>query len=150
MIIAACLALLVGFFTYLFFPIVQLYRRIEEAAHWESVEAMVLDSRVYRAPGFFSRFINTTVLFYYQYEVDGRKFGSRSVSLFKDDNAQCRRFVSSVKSGAKTPVYYDKEKPHLSCALKPESHSVGMIIFRRLIIFLGALFVGLIIMSGAL
>lgn len=150
MIIAACLIAIIGLFLYLFFPILKLYRRIDEASRWKKTSAKVLDARVIRNKGLFSRFINPKTFFYCQFTVNGRRFGSSSVSLFNGESAQSRSKVNALKAGDEVPLFYDPESPHINCTLAPEEHSTGMMVFSRLILFIAALLVALTIVKGAL
>lgn len=150
MIITICLIFLVGLFIYLFLPIIFLYRKIEDASSWKEVTGEVFDARVIRKNGLLARFINPQVFFYAQFDLDGRRFGTNNISLFKSERAQCRSFVSSMKRGQPVTIYYDPKMPHENCVLKPEDHATGMLVFKNLILFLVVLLVSLMLIEGAL
>lgn len=150
MIVAICLIFLVGFFIYLFLPIIFLYKKIDDASSWKEISGNVLDARVVRKNGIFARFINPQVFFYAQFKIDGRRFGTNNISLFGSERAQCRSFVSSIKKDEPITIYYNPDRPHENCALKPADHATGMIVFKNLLLFLVVLLVSLMLIEGTL
>lgn len=136
MILTVATMTLIGLFIYLFTPLIGLYKRLDDAQSWKKTEADVLDARVLRNSGWISRFINPKAYFYARFEVDGRKYGTTSISLHKANNAQDRAFVNGIERGSKIDIYHDPQKPHINCALNPEDHSTSVLVIKKLMAFL--------------
>lgn len=150
MIILGCLAFFMGLFLYLFVPVIRLYKRIEDASQWAETKAIVVDARIYRNKGFLSKFFNSKTYFYCQFKVDGKKFGSSNIGLFPIENAQYRGFISAIKAGSEIPVYFDKTRPHINCAIKPEDHATSVLVLKKLMVFLFFIVSTLFVLKGYL
>jgi hypothetical protein len=132
---------LFGFFIYKLYVLLCDINKIESDNTWIKVEARILDSRINKQNSkIFKKMSVSSIHFFADFNVDDVRYGVTEISIIKSSKALLRKAIRNLGSQKTCHIYYNKDKPHISYLINPESHVLFGRYFSLFLLFAISLF----------